>query len=55
MRKLIPCLLAALICLPGMAAPEAARAAGAAIARLVHKNSMASPKRKNVSHFIPQY
>lgn len=23
MRKLIPCLLAALICLPGMAAPEA--------------------------------
>lgn len=24
MRKLIPCLLAALICLPGMAAPEAA-------------------------------
>lgn len=29
MRKLIPCLLAALICLPGMAAPEAARAADA--------------------------
>ena len=50
MRKLIPCLLAALICLPGMAAPEAARAADAEYVLVVYNldNLLAAPKFNSI-------